>query len=474
MPPSPKVRTARPKTRRARAGRAELARGRAADLLQYIDRSPTPYHAVAETARRLDAAGFAPLAETEAWSFRAGDRRYVIKNGSTIIAFVIGAEAPARAGFRMVGAHTDSPNLKIKPRPEFTKQGYRQLGVEVYGSPILATWLDRDLSIAGRVAVEGRRGLELRLVDLARPLLRIPNLAIHLNRDVNREGLKINAQTQLPPVLALEAKADGEPRAKRGEGDRLQALLAAALEVPAAAIVDHDLSLYDLQKGAFSGLEDEFIQAARLDNLASCHAALEALIATADARAGASRLIALYDHEEVGSRSAQGAAGPALEWVLARIVAGHAPEEAQGFARAMAASFFVSADMAHAVHPSHADKHEPQHMPVIGRGPVIKSNASQSYATDGESAAAFAAFCRAEGFTAQSYVVRSDLPCGSTIGPITAARLGVRTVDVGNPMLSMHSIREMAGTDDVERLHRVLARFLGAAAATAHPRGRGA
>jgi aspartyl aminopeptidase len=461
--------------RRIEKTKALLARTRerAIDLIGYIDASPTPYHAVEEAIRRLESADFSPLREADEWKLRAGDRRYVTKNGSTIVAFIVGSKSPARAGFKMIGAHTDSPNLKLKPRASFAKSGYRQLGVEVYGGVLLSTWLDRDLAIAGRVAVREAGGVKMRLVKLERPIVRIPNLAIHLNRDVNKDGLKLNPQTHLPPVIALVEDKNGEARnggkngSKNGskggkngkngsEGDVLRSLLAATLRVDEEEILDHDLSLFDSARGTLGGVDDELIFVARLDNLASCHAALDSLTESAGAQTAATRLIALYDHEEVGSKSAQGAQGPFLENVLHRIIEAHEKQEPQAYARAIAASFFVSADMAHGVHPNYADKHEPQHMPLLGQGPVVKTNAGQSYATDGESAAVFIALCREAGFDPQSFVIRTDLGCGSTIGPITAARLGVKTVDVGNPMLSMHSIREMAGTHDAELMHRAL------------------
>ncbi|MBK6683059.1 MAG: M18 family aminopeptidase [Deltaproteobacteria bacterium] len=421
------------------------AQDRAHDLVQFIDRSPTPYHAVTEVIRRLEAAGYTALDERSRWSLNAGGRHYVVRSDASLIAFELGQATPAEAGFLMVGAHTDSPNLRLKPRPGYEKSGYAQLGVEVYGGVLLHTWLDRDLSIAGRVALKTDQGVSLRLVDLEAPVARVPNLAIHLNRGINTDGLKINTQTHLPPVLALAT--DGE--ADSGWANAIAKKLGAAPE----QILDHDLCLYDVQKGAVAGLSKDFVQVGRLDNLASCHAALGALLAS-DHRIQATRLIALYDHEEVGSRSVQGAAGPFLESVLRRIAS--ATEGADGYDRAIAQSFLVSADMAHAVHPNFADKHEPHHMPVIGRGPVVKSNVNQSYATDGESAARFARLCLEAGFLPQSFVTRTDLACGSTIGPITAARIGVKTVDVGNPMLSMHSIREMSGTTDVELMHRAL------------------
>lgn len=431
------------------------ARERALDLIAFIDKSPTPYHAVKETIRRLEKLKFSRLDEGETWKLRPGDRRFVTRNGSSIIAFVVGSDSPAKSGFKMIGAHTDSPNLKLKPRASFSSKGFKQLGVEVYGGVLLHTWLDRDLSIAGRIAIRGAKKVEMQLVDLEKPVLRIPNLAIHLNRGVNNDGFKVNMQKELPPVMALDSngKKNGD------EHDALRALIAEHAGVQEDRILDHDLSLYDVSKGTLGGVEEEFVQVARLDNLGSCHAAIEALIDAAETASHATRLIALHDHEEVGSRSMQGAAGPFLENVLSRVVAATGDESAQAFARAMAQSFHISADMAHSVHPNYADKHEPQHMPILGGGPVIKSNSQQNYATDGESAAVFAALCLEAGFEPQSFVARTDLGCGSTIGPITATRIGVKTVDVGNPMLSMHSIREMSGTVDAEMMVRVLSLF---------------
>jgi aspartyl aminopeptidase len=423
------------------------ALARAQDLVAYIDRGVTPFHAVDETIRRLEAAGFTRLDEREVWRLEPGRKIYLTRNGSSIIAAQIGRRSPAIAGFRIVGAHTDSPVLKLKPRAAYTKQGYRQIGVEIYGGVLLSTWLDRDLSIAGRVAVKSARGVKTVPVDLDAALLRIPNLAIHLNREVNNEGLRLNAQNHMPPIWALEAELLESDLLKR---------IAEKAGVDPQDVLDHDLSLYDHQKGAISGLDQSFVHTARLDNLASCYAATAALIESKDDAAELTRLIVLNDHEEVGSRSAIGAAGPFLKSALERIVEAHPERESQAMPRAMAASFFISADMAHAVHPNYSDRHEPQHMPLIGKGPVIKSNANQSYATDGESAAVFASYCKEAGFSPQSFVTRTDLGCGSTIGPITAAQLGVKTVDVGNPMLSMHSAREMAGVLDVELMHTAL------------------
>jgi aspartyl aminopeptidase len=427
------------------------------DLLSYLDASVTPYHAVARARRMLEDAGFVDLREADRWALNAGDRAYVVRGGTSLVAFVCGQVAPQDAGFVLVGAHTDSPNLRLKPNADVSRAGYLQLGVEVYGGVLLSTWLDRDLSIAGRVLVdEGSDHHTAHLVDFGRPLLRIPNLAIHLNRNVNTEGLVLNAQQHLAPVLGLSSPSP----------IRLQHLLAEELRHAGQPsdpdrIVGFDLSLYDTQRATTSGVRGEFIHSARLDNLASCFSALDALCG-ADEPCDATRGIVLYDHEEVGSLSSQGAYSSFLRQVLDRVTHACGGDGPDAFARAMARSFLISADMAHAVHPNYADKHEPNHQPVLGGGPVIKSNANQSYASDGEGMARFAQLCREAQVTPQHYVVRSDLACGSTIGPITAGELGIRTVDVGSPLLSMHSIREMAACSDADALSRVLSTFFSA------------
>jgi len=431
---------------------------RVADLLAFIDVSPTPYHAVAEGVRRLRSAGYTPLASGDVWELSPGDRHYVVRSEGSLVAFEVGAEPPASSGFRIIGAHTDSPNLRLKPQPDVDAHGYRQLAVEPYGGVLLHTWLDRDLSLAGRVTLARGERVETVLVDFERPLLRIPNLAIHLFREINEEGLKLNPQEHVVPVLGL------------GEGPAVTALIASELRARGHAdaapesVLAFDLMLYDTQPSARAGAAGEFVLAPRLDNLASCHAALCALTGASPAPARATpctRLIALFDHEEVGSRSAQGAAGPLLPEVLTRIVSGFKGGEPQGLERAVEHSLLVSADMAHGVHPNYASRHDAQHRPLLGRGPVIKSNASQCYATDAVSAGHFTRLCRRAGIEPQYFASRSDLRCGSTIGPITAANVGLRTIDVGNPMLSMHSCREMAGAADVEPMIDVLGMFLG-------------
>ncbi|MGH0028897.1 MAG: M18 family aminopeptidase [Myxococcota bacterium] len=428
-----------------------------ADLLAYIDRAPTPYHAVAETTRRLRAASYRELQEAHAWDLSPGDRRYTVRGGS-LVAFQVGSVSPADGGFRVIGAHTDSPNLRVKPLPDVTAHGYRQLAVEPYGGVLLHTWLDRDLSLAGRVVLRDDDGTRAVLLDFERPLLRVPNLAIHLFREIRTEGLKLNEQTHGVPVVGLES---APPLAE------LIATELSARNLADAApddVLGFDLMAYDVQPAAVSGARGEFVQAARLDNLASCHAAVAALLGAADEGPPEfTRVVVLYDHEEVGSRSTQGAGGTLLQGALERMVSGFKGGAPQGLARAVSRSMLVSTDMAHAVHPNYADRHEPGHRPVIGRGPVLKTNANQAYASDGETRGRFAGLCAAAGVEPQHFASRNDVACGSTIGPITAARVGIPTVDVGNPMLSMHSCREMAGSADVEPMIRVLRLFLGAA-----------
>lgn len=424
------------------------------DLLAFVRESPTPFHAVDAAARRLAAGGFQPLSEARPWDGLAAGRYFVVRGGTSVVAFVVPSSRKVD-GFRIVGAHTDSPNLRLKPKPEYTKEGYAQLGVEVYGGALLSTWLDRDLSLAGRVFVRegaGATHAAVRLLRIDRPLVRVPQLAIHLDRDVNDKGLVLNKQEHLAPVFGL-AGVDSES---------LGSLCATELGIAKEDITQLDLMLYDVTAPAIGGARGEFVFSARLDNLAMCHAATTAL-ARASARAldgdgGLLPVVALFDHEEIGSESATGAHSAMLPHLLERIALSVGASR-EAFLRMLAGSSCVSADMAHAVHPNYPDRHEARHKPMLNGGPVIKVNAQQRYATSAETAAMFAELCRLEEVPVQHYAHRTDLPCGSTIGPITATLLGIRTVDVGNAMLSMHSIREMTGARDPERMTRVLARY---------------
>ncbi|WP_029148031.1 M18 family aminopeptidase [Methylophilus sp. 5] len=414
------------------------ARQQAQALLAFIDHSPSPWHAVETVASQLKAHGFIHLQETEAWQLNAGGKYFVVRDGGSIIAFVPGQQAIAQSGFRIVGAHTDSPGLRLKPKAAYSTEGLAQLGVEVYGGPILATFTDRDLSLAGRVMIRTAQGLEVRLIRLDQPIARLPNLAIHMNREVNEKGLALNKQTGLPLIFGHAANTETAKQL-------LIDTLAGKLAVPAQAIVSWDLALYDTQTGSFWGIEQEFIANSQLDNLASCHAALEALLSTETPQA--TSICALFDHEEVGSESATGAGGSFLLDVIERIC--HTTQLSQeDKLRGFANSFFISADMAHAFHPNHAGSYEPCHHVQMNHGPVIKTNANHRYSTNASTAARFMQLCDQANVPHQQYAHRTDLGCGSTIGPIMAAQLGIATVDVGNPMWAMHSIRESAGVLD--------------------------
>ena len=421
--------------------RTELNQG----LIDFLKASPTPFHATRSLAQRLQAAGFRPLDEREPWHTEPGGRYYVTRNDSSIIALRLGHRPPLEGGLRLVGAHTDSPCLRVKPQPELQRQGFLQLGVEVYGGALLAPWFDRDLSLAGRVTFREGGKVQSLLIDFEQPIAVIPNLAIHLNREAN-QGWAINAQNELPPILA---QVSGDERAD------FRALLADRLAVEhgiaADAVLDYELSFYDTQSAALIGLNQDFIAGARLDNLLSCYAGLQALT---EAEGDETCVLVCTDHEEVGSCSACGADGPFLEQVLRRVL-----PEGDAFVRTIQKSLLVSADNAHGVHPNYADRHDGNHGPKLNAGPVIKVNSNQRYATSSETAGFFRHLCLAEEVPVQSFVVRSDMGCGSTIGPITASQLGVRTVDIGLPTFAMHSIRELAGSHDLSHLVKVLAAF---------------
>ena len=410
----------------------------ARDLLEFIDASPTPWHAVATTEAILHRHGFARLDEAERWQLAVGSRYYVVRGGSSIAAFVLGSGRPEDTGLRLVGAHTDSPGLRLKPKPALGGDGLLRLAVEVYGGPILATFADRDLGLAGRIFVRAAVGAEARLVRIDEPLLRLPNLPIHMNREVNDQGLKFNRQTELPLILTTlsdEKEAEAWLRSRLAD-------LAAADE---ADILSWELAAYDVHKGSFWGAEGEFIASGRLDNLASCHAAIRALVATGDTAATA--IVTLFDHEEVGSGSAAGAGGTFAADIVDRLCH-HSRLDAEDRRRTLARSFLISADMAHAYQPSFPGAYEPGHKVMVNQGPVIKTHASQRYATNAETAARFMGLCAAAGVPCQQYAHRGDLSCGSTIGPIVAASLGIASVDVGSAMWAMHSARESAGAYD--------------------------
>lgn len=398
------------------------------DLRAFVDASPSPGHAAAEIARRLTAGGFRQLSEADVWELTPGDAVFAVR-GASVVAVRVGTEPTAEAGLRIIGAHTDSPTFKVRPRWDVRQAGYRLVGVEPYGGGLWHTWLDRDLTVAGRLAL---RGGTTALVTLPGAPLRLPSLAIHLDRSV-REGLTLDPQRHLVPTWGADL----------GTEPGLLEALAAAAGVSPGDVVGHDLVLADTQPAARAGADGSWIAAPRLDDLACCHSGLLALLGVS-AETRHTQVLVCNDHEEVGSGSFSGARGSFLEDVIARLAEGP-----QGFERTIARSTLVSADMAHAVHPTRSERHEPSHQPVLGGGPVLKLNANQAYATDAVSGGWFTERCEAAGVPVQHFVSRADLPCGSTIGPLTATRLGLSTVDVGAPMLAMHSVRELASSGDV-------------------------
>jgi aspartyl aminopeptidase len=421
-------------------------------LLRFIDASPSPFHAAAEAAELLRAAGFVEVNEGAAFPTEPG--RYLLLRGGALAAWVTPVGARAHLPFRVVGAHTDSPNLRVKPRPDHVKAGWQMLGVQPYGGLLRNSWLDRDLSLSGRVVVRTAGGRQHRLFHDRDPVLRVAQLAIHLDRGVNEQGVVLNPQQHLVPLWGI----GGSPAS-------FAAYLGEQVGAEPADILAWDAMTHDIQPAALIGRERDLVAAPRLDNLASCHAAVCALrqaagqVQAAGARAAYRPVVVLFDHEEVGSSSERGAASPLLPGLLERIVLA-AGGDREGYWQALAASVVASADMAHGIHPNYADLHEPQHPVLVNGGPVLKVHPELRYATDAVGAAVMREACDQAGVSLQTFVVRSDLPCGSTIGPITAARLGVTTVDVGAPMLSMHSARELAGAHDQPEYAAALTAFL--------------
>ncbi|MFC8984659.1 M18 family aminopeptidase [Streptomyces sp. NPDC057115] len=432
-------------------------RGHTDDLMSFLSAAPTPYHAVAEAAARLEKAGFRQVSETDAWdaeNTKAGGR-YVLRGGA-IVAWYVPEGATTHTPFRIVGAHTDSPNLRVKPQPDSGAHGWRQVTVEIYGGPLLNSWLDRDLGLAGRLSL---RDGTTRLVNVDRPLLRIPQLAIHLDRAVNSDGLKLDKQRHLQPVWGLgDDVRDGD----------LITFLGEAAGVPSGQVTGWDLMVHPVEPPAYLGRDQELLAGPRMDNLLSVHAGTAALAAVAghaaNPQAGRRRLpyipvFAAFDHEENGSQSDSGADGPLLGNVLSRSVFARGGSY-EDRARALAGSVCLSSDTGHGVHPNYAERHDPTHHPRVDGGPILKVNVNNRYATDGSGRAVFAAACEKAGVPFQSFVSNNSMPCGTTIGPITAARHGIKTVDIGVAILSMHSARELCGARDPFMLANALVAFL--------------
>ncbi len=422
------------------------------ELLDFIDASPSPWHAVKQVQAHLEAFQFIKLDETSAWDLLPGGHYYVVRDDSSIIIFVQGQKPLVETGFKLVGAHTDSPGLRIKPNAASGIDGLLRLGVEVYGGPILATFADRDLSLAGRITYkDDSNAIASTLLKFDQTLLRLPNLAIHMNRGVNDDGLKLHKQNELPLILSALAQ-DCLPQAYFSQ------LLQEQTDCEIERILSWDLAVYDTQKGAFWGAEQEFYADSQLDNLASCHAALQALLDEAILDNEGTLVCAFFDHEEIGSESNKGADGSFLTDVLQRIALATVQDK-DDYARALAKSYMISADMAHAYQPSFPLAYDPDHKVIVNKGPVIKVNVNNRYSTESLSQALFIDWCEQAEVPYQKYSHRSDLGCGSTIGPITSARLGIRSIDVGNPLWAMHSIRESAGVLDHSYMIKVLKQF---------------
>ncbi|MFB4350887.1 M18 family aminopeptidase [Microbacterium sp. CR_7] len=413
------------------------------DLADFVAASPSSYHAAAETARRLEAAGFERLHEAQAWQVRPGGRYVVVRDGATI-GWTVPEDATATTPTHVFGAHTDSPGFKLKPQPTTGGRGWLQAAVEVYGGPLLNSWLDRELTLAGRLALADGRVV---LADTG-ALLRLPQLAVHLDRGVNNNGLALDKQAETQPVWGLGDVAEAD----------ILAELAGSAGVSASDIRGYDVVIADAARGAVFGRDDAFFASGRLDDLASVHAGVVALAQSGVADSGPIAVLAAFDHEELGSSSRSGAAGPFLEDILGRVYDALGADASQR-RQAFASSWCLSSDVGHSVHPNYAQKHDPVVQPVLGSGPILKLNANQRYATDAVGSAAWRDWCDAADVTTQEFVSNNNVPCGSTIGPITATRLGIRTVDVGIPILSMHSARELAGVSDLYDLTRVAGAF---------------
>lgn len=413
----------------------------AKELIQFINESPTNFHAVQNIKKHLIEKGFKQLFSGESWSIEPGGKYFVTKNHSSLFAFVPGAGSIAENGFKLICAHSDSPTFRIKPHAEMPVEGkYLKLNTEVYGGPILYTWFDRPLSLAGRVLLKSDNPLKpaIQFVNFKRPLLIIPHLAIHFNRAVNEQGNPLSKQKDMLPVMGMINE--------HFEKDNfLLKLIAEEMNIHPENILDFDLTLYNFEKGCLAGVNEEFISCGKLDDLAMVHAGMKALLDSGES--SKTKVLAIFDNEEVGSGTKQGAASPILRTIIERIICslGGSTEDLY---RAIHNSFMISADMAHALHPNYVEKHDPTNHPVMNGGPVIKINANQKYVTDGDSAAVFRTICQIAGVPCQTFVNHSDMAGGSTLGNILLSQMEMRGVDIGNPMWAMHSVRETGGTLD--------------------------
>lgn len=422
----------------------QLTDATAAGLCSFVDASPSPFHVCATVAAGLTAAGFVELQETDHWPTAPG--RYFLVRAGSLVAWSTEESGREPAPFRIVGGHTDSPNLRVKQHPDLESAGWQMVGLEPYGGAWLNSWLDRDLGISGRLSVRDGNSVREQLIRVDRPILRVPQLAIHLSED--RKGVALDPQRHVNAIWGVGTS----PRSFLG-------FLADEAGIDPDAVLGWELMTHDLAPSAVVGLHDELVSAPRLDNQGTCYAGSRALLAAVEEPGEAIPVLVLFDHEEVGSMSDRGAFSDLLNSVLERIVLGRGGGR-EDFLRAMAGSVCASGDMAHATHPNYPDRHEPAHRIEVGGGPVLKVNQNLRYATDAAGAAEFALACDRAGVPLQRYVHRADLPCGSTIGPITASRTGLSTVDVGAAQLAMHSARELMGAADVRSYAEALAAFL--------------
>ena len=416
----------------------------AVDLKGFLDKSPTAFQATDIIINELVENGFTQLAEGDKWELKPRGKYYIVRNNSAVIAFINGTLPPAETGFKISGAHTDSPALKVKVGSETKFKGYHKVFVEVYGGPIVNTWFDRELSLAGRVTYLNEGEVKSVNMFIQRPVGIIPNLAIHLNRNVNK-GLEINKQTELPVLLGTSEK-----------DAYLEDLIAQECGIEASDILDYDLFFIPFEKALIYGIDDELISSGRLDDLAMCHAILKALLATKENKSTV--LATFYDNEEIGSQTLQGANSSFLEMILSRINYGW-KGNSEDYARAINKSFQISADQAHAVHPNYASKHDANYSPELNKGPVVKFSANYRYATNSESSAYFMSICKKLDIPYQKMINRSDMHSGSTIGPVSSATSSIKTVDIGNPMFAMHSTRETMGSLDQYYVTEVLKEF---------------
>jgi len=423
----------------------------AQNLIDFIYDSPSPYHVIDNAKKELVKNGFLELELTKKWTIKKGGKYFVSQNNTSLFAFIIGTGKVEESGYKIVAAHSDSPSFKIKPSPEISvADNYLKFNTETYGGPILSTWLDRPLSLAGRVSVKGKNLLNplTYLVNIKEPILVIPNLPIHFNRAVN-EGVSLNKQVDMLPVTAIINK-------ELNTNLLLARTISKEINVPVEDILEVDLNLYDFTKGSIIGLNKEFISSGKLDDLAMVHAGLNAIV---DAPVSKStNVLAIFDNEEVGSRSKQGAGSPILKNILKRITIVLDKNE-EDFQRSIYNSFMISADMAHALHPNHPDKHDPINRPIINSGPVIKIEGNQKYTTDSDSSAVFEMICKEALIPYQKFVNRSDMLGGGTLGNVSAGQLEIRSVDIGSPMWAMHSIRETSGVDDHTYITKAFSSF---------------